>query len=429
MQKIKNFGELAVTETRQVALDIAEAGFQAIDTEKILHSIVKCNGGNLSIQNEEFPLEKIKRILVVAIGKCAMETAAALEDILGNRISNGVAVDIKMKSGLKRIKAFQGTHPLPTEANVNATKAVVEILANLNEDDLVLFAISGGGSTLLCLSENTGYKKEAIVVESLMRAGATIQEINTVRKHLSLARGGYLAKYAYPAQVISLIFCDVPEDNLEFVASGPTFKDRTTIEEAQAILAKYDILKTSGIERRDLVETPKEEKYFKNVRNILVVSNAIALEAMKAKAQELGFAPRVRAACLKNDAQSMGLTIARELHSAGPKTAFLCGGETTVVVRDHGRGGRNLELALSAIPEIKDDEIIVTIASDGLDNGPFAGAICDKITKRAIDEGGFDLDTVLKENNTYPLFEKIGNYLLTGNTGSNVSDLLIALKQ
>jgi len=429
MRKIKNFDELALDDTRRAALEIAEAGLQAIDTKNVLRDIVKLDGDALSVSGEKFLLEKTKKILVVGIGKCAMEAASALEEILGDRISSGVAVDVRVSGELKKIKAFQGSHPLPTEANIKAAKAVVGILSGLGEDDLVLFAISGGGSTLLCLPENRDCEEEAMVVNALMRAGAAIEDINTVRKHLSLARGGYLAKYAYPAQVISLIFSDVPGDNLEFVASGPTFRDHTTIGEAAAILAKYDVLKTCGIDDCSLVETPKEDKYFVRVKNILAVSNALALAAMEKKAGELGYKSNVCATCLGGEAKYVGLAVAKELHKAAAKTAFLYGGETTVKVRGHGRGGRNLELALSALSETEDGELIVTLASDGIDNGPFAGAICDKITKGAIPGGKLDMKFALDGHNAYPLFEKIGHYLLTGNTGSNVSDLLIALKQ
>jgi len=427
--KIKNFDELAASDSRRAALMIAEAGLRAIDTGSVLRASVKLNGDELFVKNEKFLLESGKRIFVVAVGKCAIEAAAALEDILGDRLSDGVAVDTKTSQTLKKIKAFQGTHPLPTEANVKAAKAVVQALSGLRNDDLVIFAISGGGSTLLCLPEDGEYKDEAKIVGALIRSGATIQEINTVRKHLSLARGGYLAKYAYPAEAISLIFSDVPGNNLEFVSSGPTLKDHTTIKEAEVILAKYDVLKSCGIEKCDLVETPKEEKYFVRVKNILAVSNEDALAAMEAKAKELGFAAKICTACLNGEAREVGLALTKDLHKAGPKTAFLYGGETTVTVRGHGKGGRNLELALSALREIQDDELIMTIASDGADNGPFAGAICDRITKKAIGDKNLDYKAALDENNAYPFFEKIGNYILTGGTGSNVSDLVIALKE
>ncbi len=428
MRKIKNFEELAVSDARRAALEIAEAGFQAIDTDKILHEVVKLDGDLLSVKGEKFPLGNVSRIFVVGIGKCAMEAATALEDIFGERLYGGIVIDTEVRHSFKKIKAFQGTHPLPSDENITAARAVVALLKDLKEDDLAVFAISGGGSTLLCLPEQGTCLEEAEVLNALIHAGATIQEINTVRKHLSLARGGYLAKYAYPAHVVSLIFSDVPGDNLEFVASGPTVKDHTTVEEAEEILVKYDILKTCGIEKCGLVETPKEDKYFERVKNILTVSNTLALAAMEEKAKVLGFTTKICTTCLSGEARDVGLRFAKDLHKAPRKTVFLYGGETTVTIRGHGRGGRNLELALSAMREIKSGELIMTVASDGLDNGPFAGAICDTITKKAIDDGDFDLEGALDENSEYPLFEEVGHYLMTGDTGSNVSDLVIALK-
>ncbi|MDP2598355.1 MAG: DUF4147 domain-containing protein [Candidatus Liptonbacteria bacterium] len=429
MRKIKNFDELAKNDARRAALEIAEAGLEAIDTRKVLHDTVKLNGNTLSVASNDFSLEKIKRFLFVGVGKCTLDAAAALEDILGDKISSGVAVDVKTaENEFKKIKSFRGTHPLPTQANVEAAEAVVGILGNLTKDDLVLFVISGGGSTLLCLPEDMGCREEASIIQAMIRAGAKIQEINTVRKHLSLARGGYLAKYAFPAQVVSLIFSDVPGDDIQFIASGPTVMDTTTIEDAGEILARYNILNTCGMEKCGLIETPKEDKYFENVHNVLTVSNSLALAAMKTKAEELGFAAMICTSCLKGEARDVGLAITKELHAAGPKTALLYGGETTVTVRGRGRGGRNLELALSAMRDINEGELVMSVASDGIDNGPFAGAICDTMTKKAAVEAGLALEDFLRDNNGYPLFEKIGNYLMTGDTGSNVSDLMIAVK-
>lgn len=429
IRKIKNFDELAKNDARRSALEIAEAGLKAIDTKKVLRDTVRLNGNTLSVAGNNFSLEKVKKLLFVGVGKCTIDAAAALEEILGDKISSGVGVDVKaVEKEFKKIKSFQGTHPLPTQANVEAAKAVVGILGNLTKEDLVLFVISGGGSTLLCLPEDMGCREEASIMQAMIRAGAKIQEINTVRKHLSLARGGYLAKYAYPAQVVSLIFSDVPGDEIQFIASGPTVMDTTTIEDAGEILARYNILNTCGMEKCGLVETPKEEKYFENVRNILAVSNSLALTAMKTKAEELGFAARICTSCLKGEARDVGLAIAKELHATGPKTALLYGGETTVTVRGQGRGGRNLELALSAMRDIDDGELIMSVASDGIDNGPFAGAICDTMTKKAVLDAGLALEDFLRDNNGYPLFEKIGNHLMTGSTGSNVSDLVVAIK-
>ena len=205
-------------------------------------------------------------------------------------------------------------------------------------------------------------------------------------------------------------------------------RDNTNVSDAAAILTAYDIFKKCGIDEKELVETPKEEKYFVRVTNLLVVSNSLALRAMETKAHELGLNAVIRDEMIFGEAAIIGLKIARALHDAPAKTVHLYGGETTVTVHGHGQGGRNLELILATFGAIKPDELIMTIASDGRDHGPFAGAICDTMTVKAAQMVHADVEGTLSENNEYPLFEKIGNYLVTGDTGSNVSDLIIALK-
>jgi len=270
--KIKNFDVLAVSELRRVALNIVEEGLSSIDTAKALRNTVRLNGDVLRIEDESYSVKSLKRIFVVAVGKCSLESAVVLENILGDRLSEGVAVDVRPGGYLKRINYFRGTHPYPSEENVKAAKEVINLLSKVDQNDLVIFVISGGGSTLLCYPEDSSYKEESSIVKSLIKAGVTIQEMNTVRKHLSLARGGFLAKYVYPAKAVALIFSDVPGDDIGFIASGPTVKDTTTIDEAAATLAKYDIFGKCSLENCGLIETPKDKKYFENVKNILKIS-------------------------------------------------------------------------------------------------------------------------------------------------------------
>src|SRR3989344_2950392 len=313
MSRIKNFDEIAISPARRAALEIAEAALDAVDTRKTVKENIRFENGKLYIKNLSYSLEKTKKIAVVGIGKCAMEAASELENILGDHLYGGIVLDVyeSYKCTLQKIECFIGTHPLPSEKNIEATRKIVELLNALGEEDLVIFIISGGGSTLLCLPKGkAGCFDEKLIVVELMRRGANISEINTIRKHLSLARGGYLAKYAYPAQVISLIFSDVPGNDIEFVASGPTVKDTTTVSDTDTILAKYDILKSCGIEYCGLVETPKDGIYFKKVNNILFMSNIIALNAMKNKARELEFSAKIVTDKLSGEAKAAGLLIA-----------------------------------------------------------------------------------------------------------------------
>lgn len=438
--KIKNFEELATSEARRTMLQIAEAGLEAIDTGNVMRGMMRMEGGHILRLGDgvadgdrplAFDLGLVRDIVFIAIGKCAAEASAVAEDVLGDRISRGVVVDVKVcpPSKTGRLQTFCGTHPLPSDENLRAAQAIVAALKDLSEDDLVIFVVSGGGSTLLFLPEDPASREETNIFDILTDAGATIEEINTVRKHTSYARGGYLAKDAYPARVVSLIISDVPGDDISFVASGPTVKDSSTVGDATAILSKYGVLRNCAIEKCGLIETPKDDGYFTRVTNILAASNGRALEAMRQRAESLGFRAEVRDARLTGEAEAVAGMVAFELHSAPGRSVLLWGGETTVAVHNgNGRGGRNLQLCLAALPSVADDEIILSLASDGRDHGAYAGALCDTATRKAIADAGLDAAAALVGDDSYPLFEKAGNYVMTGDTGSNVSDLIIALK-
>ena len=427
--KIQNFNELATTDARRALLTIAEAGYEAIDTTMVLAKTMRLDGNTLTLADQTIDLAGVGKIVFIGIGKCAVEAGVFAEGLLGDRIADGVVVDVKPCPPLTHIKTFMGTHPLPSDENLLAAEAIVAAVTGLTEKDLVVFVISGGGSTLLFLPEDKTSREEIPIMQALIDAGATIREINTIRKHLSYARGGNLAKDAYPARVISLIFSDVVGDDPSFIASGPTVRDETTMADASAVLAKFDILKKCNREKCGLIETPKDDNYFANVSNMLVVSNRHALEAMKTTAERLGLAAEIRGSDLTGEADDVGKVIADAVRAAPPRTALLWAGETTVTVHNPaGRGGRNLELCASALRFVSEGEEILSFASDGRDHGEFAGAICDTITRKAAGDLGVDPETFRAADDTYGLFEKIGNYVMTGDTGSNVSDLIIGLK-
>lgn len=421
-----NFKDLAITPLRQTALEMAEAGLAAIATPAAIRRLVFLKDDILRIDGRDYDLKKINRILFVGIGKCALEAAREVESILGERLFGGIAIDVH-QGRLERIESYAGTHPFPSEQNIDVTKKIIGLLSGLTEKDLVIFAISGGGSTLLCQPQDMTCYNEADLLKVLFEKGATIQEINTVRKHLSLARGGYLAKYLYPAQGVVLIFADVPGNNFEFVASGPTVKDTTTVAEAAAVIQKYDVEKVCGFSC-NLIETPKDDIYFQNIRNILAVSNETALAAMAAKAGELGFSPEIKTAVLTGEARNIGKEIAENLNTINQKKVLLYGGETTVTVKKSGRGGRNQELALAALPHLGEGELILTLASDGRDNGEYAGVIIDSETSRKAATLNLAPVEFLENNQSTEFFERTGDLLMTGDTGSNVSDLVIAIK-
>lgn len=427
--KIKNSTELASTKPRKDAIKIAEAGLEAIDTRKIILNKVKLQKNFLIIDKKVFSLKNIKDIYVIAIGKCAGEASLALEKVLGKKIKAGIALDVKYVGGLKIIKSLAGSHPLPSEKNTDASLQIINLIKNLAYNDLVLFIISGGGSTLLCAPRQGTCQEETLIVKKLMDSGATISEINTVRKHLSVARGGYLAKYAHPAKSIALIFSDVIGNDLQFIASGPTVKDTTTIKDALKILDKYNVQKVCAIEDCGLVETPKNDEFFESVSNLVFVSSEVALKTMSATAKKLGLKVKICTTCLKGEAREVGTKIAAEINRAKSKTVLLYGGETTVNVKGQGVGGRNMELVLGALSKLKEDSLVLSLASDGIDNTEFAGAIGDKITIEKAEKMKLKPIRYLARNDSYPFFKKTGDYILTGKTGSNVSDLVIAIKK
>lgn len=412
-------------------MEIAEVALNSIDTQKAIKEKILLKDGKIYIEDYSYSLEKIRRISVIGVGKCAMEAASVLEEILGDFLYGGIVLDVyeSNKCTLRKIECFIGTHPLPSEKNIEVTKKIIGVLNKLDEENLVIFIISGGGSTLLCLpDEGANCLDEKLIIGELIRKGADIREINTVRKHLSLARGGHLAKYAYPAHVISLIFSDIPGNDIEFVASGPTIKDTTTIDDADRILIKYDILKSCDLTHCSLTETPKDDIYFEKINNILFMSNLVALEAMENKARELGFSAKIVNDKLSGEARNVGILIAGDLKKSMNKTVLLYGGETVVTVKNGGKGGRNHELALSALNSIGKDEIILSFNTDGYDNTDHAGALCDSATKEKSVKLKMNPQDFLKEHRSYDFFEKTGDYLETGHTGSNVSDLIIAIK-
>lgn len=427
--KIKNIDELSKTPARRVALEVAEAGLEAIDTERVIRETVSISDDTLAIDGERIPLRGIGRIIVAGVGKCAARAAAELEKILGDQLSGGVLISIGETPPLTKIKNYRGTHPYPSKENMEASQALLKSLSGLEEKDFVIFLVSGGGSTLLCLPEDGNWQRESLIFGAFMNSGATIQDINTVRKHMSRVRGGFLAQAMYPARVVSLIFNDVPgSDDIGFIASGPTVKDATTVGNAQAILDKYKILIACNIDGCGLLETPKDDKYFERVKNIVVVSNTTALAAMKRTAEEKGYEAEIVDEKISGEARDVGRALAERLVHTSARTVLLWGGETTVTVRKSGKGGRNQELAIGALMAIPEDALLMAIASDGRDNSDIGGALCDKIIKDKTSKLGLNPQLALDTNQSYKFWKEIGEYLDIGETGSNVSDLIVAIK-
>jgi len=416
---IKNFEQLALTPQRELVLQIAEAGFDAIDTEKAIGDQVRLINHSLIVKNSIFDLEKFENIYVIGFGKASCKAAFALEKILGNKIRDGIAIGLKPLA-CEFVKTYEGTHPQPSEQNVRLANDIVNMAGKLKEKDLVITIVSGGGSALLCWPMEE-CKQAYNLYEKFLPSGGGITELNTVRKHISLLKGGGLAKILHPATVLGLIFSDVPGNDFSLIASGPTYKDNSTVADAQAIIEKY------GLGEFRLTETPKEEKYFKKVTNIPLVSNLTALNAMKAYAEKAGITANIISSQVTQDA---GIALDSLENGLQPNAAALAGGEIRLVVtKKGGKGGRNLYLGMAAIDRLGKNDIFAAIASDGMDNSDCAGVILDFSSRKKLEKQGLNLADYIQRYDGYSLFEKLGAELIfTGPTDANVSDLMIWFK-
>lgn len=414
-----------MTQLRKDALAVLRAGIRAIRTEDAVARACRLSGDLLTIGKKRFDLRNFRRVFVIGIGKASLDAAKALETILGDRITDGIVLDVR-SAKLRRIRSLAGTHPLPSMANTRATGEIIGLLKQVDSRDLVVTVVSGGGSTLLCWPYDLKCDDMAALTSELMRRGATIQEVNTVRKHTSEVLGGQFARLAYPATLVGLIFSDVPGDGLDVIASGPTVMDTTTVPDAERVMAKYDLLRACRLPNCDLRETPKDPALFRHVTNVLVVSNRVALDAMARAAKERGYRCRIGDVALVGEAREVGRALAETPVRAGEM--ILYGGETTVTVRGNGKGGRNQELVLGALAYVVDDGIVLSCASDGIDNSPVAGAIADAETRRKAAALRLSPDKYLAKNDSLPFFEKAGGQIVTGPTGANVSDLMLVAR-
>jgi len=427
--RVQNFDALTTNPLRTDALSIAEAGYAAINVGEALRRKLRIENGELHINDAVYPLAG-RKVFFVGVGKCALEAAGAIEELLGEHLTDGIAFDVSVRDNLSlsKIETHIGTHPLPSEVNVQASRRILEFLSGREASDLVIMLVSGGGSALLCLHESPmTCTDESLLWSELTKRGATIQDINTIRKHTSQARGGALAFAAYPAEVMSLIVSDVPGNDIEYIASGPTVLDTTTVADARAVLEKYTLAAATNVQ---LIETPKEAKYFERVTNILFLTNQDALGAMKDEAAARGYTAQIVDDRFTGEASVLGRAIVEKLHGSEAKTALLYAGESTVTLGTHrGEGGRSQEMALAALEDIRDNEIMIPFASDGRDNTDHAGAIADGVTRAHAHAKNVSAGGYLHDHRSYDFFRVTDDALVTGYTGSNVSDLIVALKK
>jgi len=439
------------TDKRTFAADIFYTSLKAVDP----YISVKRFAGRI---RSVYVNSNSSRLLVAGFGKAACPMAKAIEDTLGDLIAEGIVITKYGHAGSQRLKIsgrqskitiYEAGHPVPDENGVKGTDEIIRLLKNADENTLVVCLISGGGSALL-VSPYKGItlNEKQEVTQLLLNAGANIEELNTVRKHISGVKGGRLAEAAYPARVISLMLSDVIGDRLDVIASGPTSPDPTTYDDALKVMKKYALTdKTpAGIldvinkgAERIIPDTPEEGNVvFERVENIIVGSNRLALDAAKQKAEELGFHAEILSAELAGEARDAARWLASEARKRGSEEArkskrplcLISGGETTVTVKGNGLGGRNMELALAFAMETDGVKgvVLLSAGTDGTD-GPTdaAGAIVDGETLKDAKASGIDPASYLKNNDSYNFFKKIDSLLITGPTGTNVMDLQIVL--
>lgn len=414
---IRNIPALSRTAAHADALSIMDAGLAAVDTDDAVRRSVRIVNDTLTIGGRSWDLGSYRHIHVIGFGKASCAAAQVLEEILGTRLTRGMALT-STPGTCSIIELCEATHPLPSSRNIELSERLVKECENVGPDDLVLVIVSGGGSAMLCWPAEECTQQERLYHDA-NRSGMTIHELNAVRKHLSGLKGGGLAKLLHPATVIGLVFSDVPGEYPEIVASGPTYPDATTVADAQAILDRF------GLSPYALLETPKDLSLFQKVTNVLIVSNDVALHAMSRRASELGY--RVETA--GDDRYDAPHLLASSMQSlAKPGTAVLAGGETMVKLPEpHGVGGRNQHCALTAALTLRDGQVFAAAASDGMDNGPHCGAVTDATTMARAAAAGLDAPAALMFCNEDPVFAKLGDFIETGPTGANVSDLYLLL--
>lgn len=431
---------------RQSAGRIWQAALRAAEPGACVRRALRLTGNDLDVEGERIELKG--RLIVVGAGKAGAAMARTLEEILGGRITGGLVITrYGHRLRTERIEIAEAAHPVPDVAGVEAVGRMRDLLSGLDATDVVLCLISGGGSALMPdPAPGVTLEEKQEVTTRLLRAGATIRELNAVRKHLSGIKGGQLARWAAPARVVSLIMSDVIGDPPDFIASGPTAADTSTYHDALAVLSRYGVDAPTGVRTRlekgsqgALSETPKPgDPVFERVSNHVIASNRLLVATAASEARELGFNTLVLTSGLEGEAADVGrlfAAIAREVVSTGqPAPAPACilaAGETTVTVRGKGLGGRNLEMALAwslAVAEWKHAACFASIASDGSD-GPTeaAGAVVDPGTCARATELGMDPAARLADNDSLRPLAAVGDTVVTGPTHTNLMDLQILL--
>ncbi|WP_425601215.1 glycerate kinase type-2 family protein [Haloplanus halobius] len=436
---MENAAALASTRGRETALACLETGIEAARPERVVAESIRLDDDRLHVGDATYDLSNVDRIIAVGGGKAADGVADALESVLGGRLDAGVVVTPDPSDG-DRIDRLRGDHPVPSQAGVEGTERIQELVADADDRTLVLAIITGGGSALLpAPADGITLEDLQATTDALLDAGAEIGDLNAVRKHLSTLKGGGLAQLAAPATVASLVFSDVVGNDLSVIASGPTAPDGSTYADALDVLERYGVDPPRSVWERldlgaagDLPETPgPDDPIFDRVTNHVLADTFTAIDAAREVARDRGYHPCVLSSSVRGEAREAALThvaVAEEVLSTGnpidPPAVVLSGGEATATVRGDGVGGPNADFALAAAVELPDDVTLASVDTDGRDgSSDFAGAIVDSDTVDDVPAAR----EALANSDAFGHLRDRNAVISTGATGTNVNDLRVVV--
>ncbi len=438
-----------VQQLREDSRHIFAAGVAAVDPVAAVQRAIVRQDNTLYVDGVPYDLRRYAHVYGLGAGKAGATMAQGLEAVLEERLTGGlVTVKYGHLAPVSRVTIQEAAHPVPDEAGVQGAEALIRLGQQAGTDDLVFCLLSGGGSALLpAPSPGITLEEKQRVTSLFLECGASIDEINVIRKHISRLKGGQLARLVAPATLITLVLSDVVGDRLDVIASGPTVPDPTTYQDCLEIIRRYDLLAClptsvrSHLQRGqagELSETPKAtDAAFARCQTVIIGSNRLALQAARAEAQARGYRTLILSSCLEGEARHiarMHAAIAREIRQSGeplpPPACVMAGGETTVTIRGDGTGGRNQEFALAAALDIAglDGVVVLSGGTDGTDGPtPAAGALADGHTVARARALGLTPETFLRRNDSYHFFHALDDLLITGPTGTNVMDMHILL--
>jgi hydroxypyruvate reductase len=428
---------------------IFQAALRAVDPGEAIRTHVRRQADQLHVADRTYDLRQYDAVHVIGVGKAGAAMAIAVESLLGDRLRGGHVI-VKYGHGgpVKQVTLHEAGHPIPDEAGVRAARTLIDFVTGRGPRELLICLLSGGGSALSPAPvEGISLAEKQEVTRLLLACGATIHEINALRKHISQIKGGQLARLASPATLITLVLSDVVGDALDVIASGPTVPDTSTFAACLDILRQYHLLdQVPTAIRRHLEagvggavpETPKPgEAVFARTQTVLIGHNLQALEAASRQAAALGYHPLILSSAIEGETREVAkvhAAIAKEVLASGHPIAapacILSGGETTVTLRGQGKGGRSQEFALALALDLRHSPGIAALSggTDGTD-GPTdaAGAVVDWTTCARAEQCGLHPHLALDNNDAYPFFDRLGDLLITGPTQTNVMDVRIML--